>query len=182
MQYLLVHAASLHLNCCNSFSPYHMSLAKVRKSESQIVRSEKKVNLPITSQFAHDGVLPLFHCPDLCLSAIDLTSRWRPALLSLVCWLLAWLSVTFLCFCSVTISLVQVWFAWKNLHQDATSDDHHDMVEEGIAEVDYSVVVDFEQPWVRDVVFGLQKSVSCFAPNLQLIVCKFDTLKKPKHV
>ena len=46
----------------------------------------------------------------------------------------------------------------EDVHQDDTSDDHHDMVEEAIAEVGCSEVVDSEQRELdRDVAFGLQK-------------------------
>ena len=56
------------------------------------------------------------------------------------------------------------------------------MEEEAIAEVDIAVV-DFEQHELdHDVAFALQKRVSCFAHTLQLVVHKFDTLRKPKRV
>ena len=56
------------------------------------------------------------------------------------------------------------------------------MEEEAIAEVDIAVV-DFEQHELdHDVAFALQKRVSCFAHTLQLVVRKFDTLRKPKRV
>jgi len=51
-----------------------------------------------------------------------------------------------------------------------------------IAEVDIEVV-DFKQRELdHDVSFVLQKRVSCFAHTLQLVVRKFDTLRKPKRV
>ena len=69
-----------------------------------------------------------------------------------------------------------------DIHQDDISDDNHDMEEEAIAEVD-SEVLDFEQRELdHDAAFALQKIVSCFVHTLQLVVCKFDTLKKPKRV
>ena len=44
------------------------------------------------------------------------------------------------------------------------------MEEEAIAEVDH------------DVAFTLQKRIGCFSHTLQLVVRKFNTLKKPKRV
>ena len=58
----------------------------------------------------------------------------------------------------------------ENMYHDDISDDHHDMEENAIAEVD-SEVVDLEQHELdHDVAFVLHKRVSCFAHTLQLVV------------
>jgi len=57
----------------------------------------------------------------------------------------------------------------ENMYHDI-SDDHHDMEENAIAEVD-SEVLDLEQHELdHDVAFVLHKRVSCFAHTLQLVV------------
>ena len=45
MQYPVIYASVLHLNCCNSFSRYRVSLASERKKKEE--RSQKIDDLPV---------------------------------------------------------------------------------------------------------------------------------------